>query len=225
MLKIIVNVTLALCLACGFALAQKPNAAIGLDGAEPEGGGSLTDPRDGKVYRTVKIGRFVWMAENLNYKTGNSWCYGNEGFNCGQYGRLYSWNAAKSACPGGWHLPNRPEWKDLMDAVGGVSEFYKDATYRYFVAGEKLKSKSGWNAYQGASGNGTDDFGFSALPGGCRHHYSGGSFHDVGGFGYWWGAAESWDGAYIWDMCERQSSVHERTSRKSHGYSVRCVKG
>ena len=78
----------------------------------------MTDKRDGKVYKTVKIGVQTWMAENLNY-AGNGVCYENEHNNCGKWGRLYTWDEAQNACPEGWHLPSKAEWKTLMDAVGG----------------------------------------------------------------------------------------------------------
>ena len=129
--------------------------------------GSFKDSRDGQKYRTVFIGGKMWMAENLNYKTSNSWCYNNKNYNCNTYGRLYTWNAARSACPSGWRLPNDSDWDNLISAVGSN-------------AGTKLKSQTGWN--------GTDEFGFSALPGGYRN--TAGSFSNVGNWGYWWSATE-----------------------------------
>ena len=69
---------------------------------------------DIKLYNTVKIGSQLWMAENLNYKTGTSWCYENDEYNCNMYGRLYDWNTAIKACPGGWHLPTRREWSEVV---------------------------------------------------------------------------------------------------------------
>ncbi|WP_275976887.1 FISUMP domain-containing protein, partial [Fibrobacter sp. HC4] len=149
--------------------------------------GTMTDTRDNKTYKTVKIYDQVWMAENLNYadsvKTpslkGNSWCYGNKAENCDVAGRLYTWAAAidsvalandvdnpqtcgyfkecrlptvvQGVCPSGWHLPTYDEWQTLFKAVGGSS-----------AAGEALKSGSGWSG----NGNGTDTYGFSALPAG-----------------------------------------------------------
>jgi len=163
---------------------------------------SFTDSRDGKKYRIVKIGNQIWMAENLNFKTGNSWCYDNDESYCQKYGRLYDWNTAMKACPVGWSLPTFEDWDDLVEVAGGK------------VAGKKLKSKTDWN--------GTDDFGFSALPGGGRS--TDGAFGSVGGDGHWWGATEYGSGnAYRRPMHSGSEDVLEYWSSKSLGVSVRCV--
>lgn len=76
-------------------------------GTNPYADAKMVDSRDGKTYKTVKIGDKVWMAENLNYQTGESKCYDNKPENCDKYGRLYVWRDAVTACPEGWHLPNK----------------------------------------------------------------------------------------------------------------------
>jgi hypothetical protein len=81
--------------------------------------GVMVDSRDGQTYKTVTIGTQIWMAENLNYETTNSYCYDDDPSNCSKYGRLYTWAAATKACPIGWHLPSDDEWNTLFTAVGG----------------------------------------------------------------------------------------------------------
>ena len=177
------------------------------------GTGALTDTRDGKTYRTVRIGDRRWMAENLNFRTGNSVCSGNNESNCQKYGRLYDWNTARTACPAGWRLPANQDWNDLVQAAGG------DA------AGNSLKSKTGWHdRNDGSSGNGADEFDFSAMPGGDR--MPSGSFTDVGTNGYWWSATEKdddYDDAFYWDMDSLYDFVYEGSNSKILRISVRCV--
>ncbi|MDR2693285.1 MAG: hypothetical protein LBB74_03610 [Chitinispirillales bacterium] len=171
------------------------------------GSGAFTDKRDGKTYRAVVIGGKTWMAENLNYETGKSWCYDNKESNCNKYGRLYDWKTAMKTCPSGWHLPSNQEWDGLVGAAGGKT-----------TAGKKLKSTSGWSG----NGNGTDEYGFSALPGGDR--YTGGSFINAGGRGYWWTATKGGASyAYYRDMYYDYDYVIEFTYYKEYGFAVRCV--
>jgi uncharacterized protein (TIGR02145 family) len=169
---------------------------------------------DGQKYRTVVIDGKRWMAENLNYQTDSSWCYENNTDSCAKYGRLYVWKAAMSACPNGWKLPSREEWEDLKEAVGG-----------YRIAGKMLKATSGWNV----DGNGTDEYGFSALPGGRRQYN--GVYLNVGDYGSWWtayeyctGTGNCRDGAYCNEMSNNLPNVFEWGYYKFIGRSVRCIK-
>jgi uncharacterized protein (TIGR02145 family) len=180
--------------------------------------GTFTDKRDKQTYKTVTVGGNKWMAENLNVKTGTSWCYDNQESNCKKYGRLYAWStAAKMACPEGWHLPTRDEWGTLAKAAGGTGPYGAGG-----AAGTKLKSKTDWN-----DGGGTDQFGFSALPGGLR--FPDGTFSSVGvhGNGYWWAVTQTSDGkAYARGMSSDGNSFIEfEESGKDKGFSVRCVEG
>ena len=194
----------------------------------------------GQTYRTVKIGTQTWMAENLNYAdsiampnlAGNSWCYGNSADSCAKYGRLYTWTAAmnlassylsekassvissphQGVCPTGWHVPSRSEWTTLETAVGGEE-----------TAGTKLKSTSGWTVHMGVDGNGTDVYGFSALPGG---DYYGSGFDYVGYEGYWWTASEYSE--YCSSLADYRFMHYVYTSgtsggSKAYGRSLRCL--
>jgi len=88
--------------------------------------GSFTDPRDGKIYKTVKIGDQWIMAENLVYKpdTGNFWAYENNDSNIAIYGYLYDWETAMNIAPEGWHLPSRDEWNALQKSLGAKLHIY-----------------------------------------------------------------------------------------------------
>jgi len=169
--------------------------------------GTVTDKRDGRTYRTVKMpDNKTWLAENLNYKIGNSWCYDNDDSKCKLYGRLYDWNTAMIACPTGWHLPNDQEWAHLSKSIGD-----------WTVVGTKLKTRSGWND----NGNGTDNYGFSVLPGGSRD--TDGSFSAIGGGGYWWTASDGGsDFAHYLYVLSNYMSADDYN--KGLGFSVRCVK-
>jgi uncharacterized protein (TIGR02145 family) len=169
--------------------------------------GVLRDTRDQTEYETVKIGSQWWMAKNLDYSTGSSSCYDNDAANCKKYGRLYDWDAARSACPEGWHLPTEAEWDVLAQTVGGAN-----------VASKMLKSKSGWKS----KGNGVDAFGFSALPAGRR--YPDGSFAWVGNAAFFWSSTEN-DAKDAWGrFLDAGDEALRRHSNETYGFSVRCLK-
>jgi len=185
--------------------------------------GYFTDSRDGRKYRTVAIGGKTWMAENLNYKppTDSSWCYNSADSNCVKYGRLYDWNTAKMVCPAGYHLPSNKEWDGLGEAAGGDWNENGFGTYCWSGAGKKLTAISGWKNYRGEKGIGTDDFGFSGLPGGCR--FSNGKFVNAGYRSYWWTATKVHDSnAYI-RIIGGDDALDTYGYDKSDGLSVRCV--
>jgi uncharacterized protein (TIGR02145 family) len=168
---------------------------------------TFIDTRDNTTYKKVSINGKMWMAENLNYQTASgSLCYNNDNSNCNKYGRLYDWNTAKTVCPSGWHLPSREEWNVLINEVGG--DMY----------GSRLKATNGWNS----NGNGTDDYGFSALPGGRRG--TDGSFDGAGNDGSWWTATEYGSfKAYGRGMDYYNDNVIEGYVDKDYVCSVRCV--
>jgi uncharacterized protein (TIGR02145 family) len=169
----------------------------------------FVDTRDKQQYVYVVIGEQTWMAENLNYAVEGSKCHSNNSANCDKYGRLYDWQTALISCPYGWHLPSQAEWESLGS----------DA--------KKLKAMSGWNDYNSVafgikSGNGTDEYGFSALPGG--YGYPAGDFEGVDNEGYWWSAS---DDGYSSALHRIFFNSNEYAFWKNYGnsylFSVRCL--
>ena len=179
--------------------------------------GSLTDSRDGQVYRTLEINGQVWMAENLNYKTDDSRCYHDSLENCAKYGRLYVWAEALNVCPEGWHLPDTTEWYTLLYgtigdiAVVGIEE-----------VGRNIRSKNGW-LNQGTGGiDATDALGFSVLPGG-----SGDSSSYVGkGYNANFWTALSYSNRESYSVyISYNNAVAFSIDDKGFFESVRCLKG
>ena len=202
--------------------------------------GEMTDSRDGHVYKTVKIGEQVWMAQNLNYEAATSYCYNDSAEYCEKYGRLYTWAASvdksekecglgnecnlasgniRGICPDGWYLPSEDDFVTLIDAVGGKKG-----------ASTKLKSLSGWRDDDGVSGNGTDAFGFSALPVGVGMQ----GFYGEGYNTHFWGSTEcgsasaadkGYSCASIMSLDYDDVDVNLRSyAAKDFKFSVRCLK-
>lgn len=208
--------------------------------------GSLTDERDGKTYKTVKIYNKWWMAENLDYadsvKTpslkGKSWCYADDPENCAKYGRLYTWAAAIDSVKLATDAENPQDCGNgksckniLPDVVQGVCPDgwhlpdYRDFSNMlvhvggYSIAGTVLKSQSGWNE----GGNGTDTFGFNVLPAGIR--IEDGSFDGLGDGTDFWSATES-DLEQAFSLYASYENEYSGVMdyAKNYAFSVRCVK-
>jgi uncharacterized protein (TIGR02145 family) len=190
--------------------AEKPKTDASGFGKPCPGMPTFTDPRDSQVYPTVQIGDQCWMQKNMNYQTGNSWCYDNNSSNCNTYGRLYDWETALKVCPNGWHLPSDAEWQKLVDFLGG------DA------AGGKMR-EPGTNHWKSPNQGATNSSGFSALPGGYR--YTNGDFGNLKFNANFWSATEISSGARDWSLhYSRKTVARNDNNNKSYGFSCQCLR-
>ncbi|NQU86814.1 MAG: PKD domain-containing protein [Mariniphaga sp.] len=202
--------------------------------------GIFIDSRDNYEYNWIRIGSQIWMAENLVYlpsvspPSGESYAdpfyyiYDYSGIDVAAakatdnytiYGALYNWPAALTACPGGWHLPTDAEWKQMEMFIGMSQSDADDIGWRGTDEGTLLKAISGWFN----NGNGTDDYGFSGLPGGYRT--SDGNFSSIGSLGLWWSATEnSSDQAWYRSLYFDYFNFNRNYYNKEGGFSVRCVR-
>ncbi len=205
---------------------------------------------DGNYYNTVQIGDQCWMKENLNTTRdagGNDisrLCFNNNFENCDLYGGLYTWatmmngsagsntnpSDVQGICSNGWHLPSDAEWTELTDYLINT---YNDITANN--VGNKLQSCRQVNSPLGGDCStsahprwdsnptyyGTNDFGFSALPGGG---YNGGSFFFLGRYGYWWSSTEYSSNAWLRSMNYNDGEVYRGNYGKFYSFSVRCVR-
>lgn len=173
--------------------------------------GSITDARDGKVYKTVKIGDQLWIGENLAFKTPEGWSV-YEGISdyVKTYGYLYTWEAASKACPAGWRLPSMQEWWTLSKSLGGDE-----------ISGGKLK-QAGTTSWKDPNSGATNSSGFTALPGGRSGDRE---MKYFGTAAFFWTNVDD-DDATSW--CGTLSSSGEdlalSPAEKKNGYSVRCIK-
>lgn len=186
--------------------------------------------------KDVTIDKQVWMSENLNvekFRNGDripesksdeewqkaginrepTWCYYNNNPENGErYGKLYNWfavNDPRGLAPEGWKIPSDEDWTRLTDFLGGEDD-----------AGTKMKSISGW---EDDGEEGTNESGFSGLPGGGRYNY--GTFGDIGEFGVWWSSTEK-DTNVAWtrNLNNSDGFVSRGFSDKRISLSVRCLR-
>jgi uncharacterized protein (TIGR02145 family) len=185
-------------------------------GCNTQSNGTFTDSRDGQTYKTISFKNALtgttvtWMAQNLNYKMQGSYAYDEKESNRKELGLLYTWEAAKKACPQGWHLATDSEWSMLVTKFGGTDN-----------AGTSLKSTVGWDD----NGNGTNSSGFNALPGGMRRP-DGSRNLFKGSLGYWWTSSptDKEGRALSWNLHYARSKVFRFDGDVSNGISVRCVR-
>ena len=241
-------------LGCTDAAYAEYNAAANMDdGSCATLTSTCTDVEmNGHTYAVVEIGGQCWFAENLRttlytngdtipagltdgewtsttagatavYGEGNSSCDNwspdidacDEAQSLAAYGRLYNWYAvddARGLCPAGWHVPTDGEWTELEDYI--TSQGFAG------TEGTALKSTSGW--YN--NGSGTDDFGFSALPGGFSDDYGNLDFYDAGYVGCWWSSSPV--GGYAWYryLYSDLPGIYRANSHPRGGFSVRCLR-
>ncbi|HAQ17773.1 MAG TPA: hypothetical protein DCR40_00905 [Prolixibacteraceae bacterium] len=200
----------------------------------PSESGTVADI-DGNVYHTVKIGTQTWMVENLKttkyndgisipYVTDNKiweslvtpgycWYNNNIGFK-NPYGALYNWYAINTGklAPKGWHVPSDSEWTILVDYLGGKA-----------IASAKLRESG--TMHWTNSNTGTNETGFTALPGSNRS--SSGTFFSIGLSAYWWNSSEFSTNNQTFGGFRNMGNatdIGEGSSVKQSGFSIRCVK-
>ena len=206
--------------------------------------GSVKDI-DGNIYKTIIIGNYEWLAENLKVtkysdgseipnitnksdwsqvKTGAYCWYNNNDSNKVKFGALYNWYTVNTnkLCPDGWRVPSDEDWRYLegyIDSKYKVGDSIWNGTMsRGFDIGNRLKAKYEWKL------NVNDEFGFSALPAGeCSSNK--GYFHHLGSNGFWWSSTE-FDSTKSWYRCIIffDEKMIRNTHPKGMGFSVRCIK-
>ena len=187
-----------------------------------------------KDVEAVSIGKQNWAIANLNvstFRNGDSipeartnkewvtagesgkpaWCYYNNDPAIGlKYGKLYNWyavNDPRGLAPAGWTLSVVADWAELTYSLGGSE-----------AAGNKMKSTSGWvEGY-----NGTNETGFTGLPGGYR--VENGTFLNLGSIGIWWSSTGSKGLSAIDHYLGQRSNLNRSTSPRQRGESVRCLR-
>jgi uncharacterized protein (TIGR02145 family) len=127
----------------------------------------MTDSRDGKKYPVKTYGNQVWMVQNLDYQTPGCLVFeNNPGKYPSEFGRLYTYQEAISACPAGWHLPSDEEWKNLEEFIGIPKDELDKTAFRGSPAGGKMK-EPGLRLWELESARHSDNrSGFSVVPSG-----------------------------------------------------------
>jgi uncharacterized protein (TIGR02145 family) len=177
--------------------------------------GTFTDERDGKTYKTVKIGHQTWMAENLVYQTKGSSCFDGKIENCKKYGRLYNKNAVfGGACPEGWKVPTKKDWATLL-ATSLTYSPQKASRKGNYIQGVDFQSFMGLN---------NDPYGFNILSAGGFAALN--SKFKKSSVAYFWTST-----SYIGDIpyliaftSETSGYVGGVLSDVSLDFSIRCIK-
>jgi uncharacterized protein (TIGR02145 family) len=174
--------------------------------------GNYTDLRDGKGYKTVKIGTQIWFAENIAFKVDSGcWAYNNCDSSVYKYGYLYNWETAQKVCPTGWHAPSNKEWTILTEYLGGIT-----------IAGGKMKAIKDWKP--DVKGNATNSSGFNALPTGRRGSKNGIYSHLGASTSFWSSTLIDSMQAFSFGLHFNSEDVHSGNNIRANGFCVRCIK-
>ncbi|MBO4874975.1 MAG: T9SS type A sorting domain-containing protein [Bacteroidales bacterium] len=220
-------------------------------------GSGVYDERDGNSYCSIMLGEQEWFSENLRYLPNVNYLadasvvdaryyvYDYDGTdvnearnnpNYSEFGVLYNWEAAQSACPAGWHLPSDAEWSQLevyLENNGYNFDDYIDTDNdreTHNVIAKSLASTCGWvdSEIENTPGwlqpkNNTSSF--NGKPAGMKIATS--HFQEKGNRTWWWtsdteygDSNSAWDRRLRYDL-EELSKTH---NHKSVGVSVRCLR-
>lgn len=169
--------------------------------------GEFTDERDNKKYQTVQLGDQWWMVNNLDYQSENAYYYNDNVRNSGFYGLLYTWEAAKNACPDGWKLPSDQDWMKLEKSLGMPESLLRETEHRGTI-GTDLKQKG--------------SVGFNGLLGGWRDIH--GDYYEMDVATVFWTSTErSKVDAWGRGLEAGSPAIIRRTFGKTYGFSVRCI--
>jgi uncharacterized protein (TIGR02145 family) len=197
--------------------------------------GAFTDTRDGKDYKWIRIGKQVWMAQNLNIglqidgikmqsNNGNTekYCYNDLELNCNTYGGLYQWDeimqyskkeGTQGICPENWHIPADAEWTFLIEELGGKKTSYESTkelgNVHWKIVTKGITNKSG----------------LTVLPGGLRNEdTSSNVFNNMRNEAYFWSSTEhDAKSAYAIGLGSLFLETYKYSGTKSNGFSVRCI--
>ena len=175
---------------------------------------SFQDTRDGAVYTTVQIGAQCWMKKNLSYQTGAYGCGGSPP-SCDNYGRLYDWTTASTACPTGWHLPTDVEFCTLASGLDGTVNCYATGLTGT-DAGGKMK-ETGYTYWQSPNTGATNSSGFSGRGAGS----SVGNPLQRASF---WTSTSYSTGKWTWEMAFNSAGIYHNYYATGNYMSVRCLK-
>ena len=205
--------------------------------------GTMTDI-DGNLYQTVKIGDQWWMAENLkveHYRDGSLiteiatteadsvWAQSLVGSYCSFedsiYGHLYNHFAIEDInqlAPEGWHIPSDAEWKTLEKTIGMQQNQVDALAWRGTNEGEILMNKAlaGWP--QASLAFGSNLYGFSALPGGCR--LQNGFTNTEKNTAFFWSSSADGNQAWYRYLDAQKKTIFRQKTYRSYGMSIRCIK-
>jgi uncharacterized protein (TIGR02145 family) len=195
------------------------------DNPELDREGTFKDPRDGKTYKIIKIGKQWWFAENLAHKVKNGcWAYNNDHSYVSNYGYLYNWKTAKTICPQGWHLPSDEEWGQLTNYLEEmILVDFNDKSWLDSISGisgGKMKSSNLWISPNTGA---TNESGFTALPAGCRNEN--GTFSSIGEYtGFWSSTPDGNQNAWYRGLYFCYKKIGRKSLNQAFGFSCRCLK-